>query len=84
MNEIAQVSVVGLLSFAATVASLVLAIVAIWIALHFKRESDRVNESTRDLLIEVRSDAKMVSQIAMPELHAYGETDGSTQANGPG
>lgn len=67
------ISTFNLISFIASLASLILAIVAIWITLHFKRESDRVNKETRDLLMEIRTDAKVVSQVAMPELRAYGE-----------
>jgi hypothetical protein len=65
------VSYTGLI---ASIASLVLAIVAIWIALHFKRESDALNKETTNLLIEIRTDAKTVSQVALPELRAYGES----------
>src|SRR5437667_8407943 len=58
----------------ASIASLVLSIIAIWIALHFKRESDALNKETTNLLIEIRTDAKTVSQVALPELRAYGES----------
>jgi hypothetical protein len=62
------------LEFLSSVVSLVLSIVAIWIALHFKRESDLLNKETTNLLIEIRSDAKTVAQVALPELRAYGES----------
>lgn len=55
MNETVQVSMFDLASFAAAVASLVLAVIAIWITLHFKKEADRVNDSTRDLLTEIKT-----------------------------
>lgn len=67
------VSTFNLISFIASLASLILAVVAIWITLHFKTESDRVNRETRELLIDIKTDAKVVSQVAMPELRAYGE-----------
>ena len=60
-------------SLLSSLASLVLSIVAIWMAVHFKRESDRVNLDTRNLLIDIKTDAKVVAQIAIPELQAYGE-----------
>ena len=56
----------------ATIAALVLAIVAIWLSVSFKRDADKVNKSTIELLIEIRSDAKAISQGVMDELHAYG------------
>ena len=62
------------MGFLSSVASLVLSIIAIWIALHFKRESDLLNKETINLLIEIRSDAKTVAQVALPELRAYGES----------
>jgi len=62
------------LSLAASVASLVLAVVAIWISLHSKAEADRTNRLTQDLLSEIRGDARAVAQVAMPELKAYGDS----------
>jgi hypothetical protein len=55
------------------VASIVLAVVAIWLALHHKQETDRTNEAVRDLLTEVRSDAKTIAGVVLPELQKYGE-----------
>ncbi|MCC5869265.1 MAG: hypothetical protein JJU27_12200 [Gammaproteobacteria bacterium] len=58
----------------ASVMSLVLAVVAIGLSLWFKRESDELNRVTRDLLKEVQSESKAISQLVMPELKAYGES----------
>ncbi|SEI67432.1 hypothetical protein SAMN05421831_10750 [Allopseudospirillum japonicum] len=63
-----------IISLIASIASLVLAIVAIWLSLHQKKETDAVNENTKQLLIEIRTDAKAISNVAMPELRAYGES----------
>jgi hypothetical protein len=49
------------LGLLANIASLVLAVVAIWITLQFKRESDALNKATTDLLIDIRTDAKTVA-----------------------
>jgi len=62
------------ISLAASVASLALAVLAIWIALYGKREAERTNQKTQDLLTEVRSDAKLIAQYAVPELKAYGDS----------
>jgi hypothetical protein len=64
----------SMISFIASIASLTLAIVAIWIAFYFKAEADKVSEKISDLLLEVKSDAKSISQVAMPELKAYGDS----------
>jgi len=62
------------ISLIASVSSLVLAVLAIWIALYGKREAERTNQQTQDLLTEVRSDAKSIAQYAIPELKAYGDS----------
>ncbi|MFZ3431494.1 hypothetical protein [Vibrio harveyi] len=64
---------IELISFVASLASLILAIVAILLSFHQKKETDAVNEKTKTLLLEVHSDAKTISAVAMPELKKYGE-----------
>lgn len=61
-------------SLIAGIASLLLAILAIWLSLHFKRDSDAINMQTKELLIEVRSESKHLSEVIMPELKAYGSS----------
>jgi hypothetical protein len=68
------------ISLIATIASLGLAIasiplagVAIWLALYQKSETDKVNRATQDLLTDIRSDSKAITQYAIPELRAYGQ-----------
>ena len=64
----------SMISLIASAASVVLAVLAIWIALYGKSEADKTNQKTQDLLVEIRSDAKTISQVAMPELKAYGDS----------
>ncbi|MGP9685999.1 hypothetical protein [Halomonas sp. AOP25-F1-15] len=64
----------SIVSFIASISSLVLAVVAIWIAFYTKSETDRVNEKISEVLIEIKTDAKAISQVAMPELKAYGDS----------
>lgn len=61
-------------SLIASIASLILAVVAIWLAISFKRDSDKVNRDTSDILVEIKSESKAISQGVMSELKAYGET----------
>jgi len=61
-------------SLIASIASLILAVVAIWLAISFKRDSDKVNKDTSDILIEIKSESKAISQGVMSELKAYGDT----------
>jgi hypothetical protein len=63
----------SLISFLVSLLSLVLGGFAIWLSLFFKREADRVNEKTLEMLIDIRTDAKAISAFAVPELTKYGE-----------
>ena len=62
-----------LFSLVLSAASAILAVIAIWIALYGKAEADKTNQKTQELLTEIRSDARSISQVAMPELKAYGD-----------
>ena len=62
------------ISLLSSIASLVLSVLAIWLTLSFKRDADKVNQDTTKLLIDIRSDAKAITEVVMPELRAYGET----------
>jgi hypothetical protein len=68
------ITTLDIVSFITSIASLILALVAIYLAFHQKKEADKINASTTNLLVEIRTDAKVISQIAMPELKAYGES----------
>lgn len=61
------------ISLLASISSLVLAVLAIWLALYHKKQSDGINEDVRSLLTEVRSDAKVVTTYALPELQKYSD-----------
>lgn len=61
------------ISLIASIASLILAIVAIWLAISFKRDSDEVNNNTNAILIDIKSESKAISQGVMSELKAYGD-----------
>jgi hypothetical protein len=62
--------VVGVVSVVATIG---VGWFSIWLSLYFKREADAVNAKTLDLLIDVKTDAKIVSSIMAGELKSYGE-----------
>ena len=71
------------ISLLASFASLILAGVAIWLALYHKKEADSTNLLTRDLMLEIRSDAKSVTNIAVPEMRAYGDAMRQMVLKGP-
>lgn len=63
-----------LISLVSSLASILLAVLAIWISFYHKKESDSVNQKTSDLLVEIKTDAKTISQFAMPELGKWNDT----------
>ena len=54
--------------------SVFLGIFAVILALHQKKAADKVNEKTLELLIDVKTDANIISKIAIPELKEYGKS----------
>lgn len=46
---------------------------SVWLAIHFKREADRVNERTQDVLMEVKTDAKVSATFAAGEAKSWGD-----------
>ncbi|EHR7860901.1 hypothetical protein ACWLRU_003049 [Vibrio parahaemolyticus] len=81
-------TVIELISLILGVASVVLGIFAIWLSLHLKNQSDKVNEETRQLLVDIKVDAKSVTQGVMSEMEKWGDvgrgmlTSGSTPQEG--
>jgi hypothetical protein len=59
--------VVGIMSF-------LLAIISIWITFHFKKQTDDVNRDTKNLLVEVKSESKSITNGVLKELKQWGDT----------
>ncbi|WP_152057301.1 hypothetical protein [Aliarcobacter butzleri] len=68
-----SLSLVEIISLILAVFSIALGIFAIWITLYFKKESDNINHSTQNLLIEIKSDAKAISTGVMREMEEWGK-----------
>ena len=60
------------ISLLASIFSLVLAILAIWLSMVFKRDTDKTNIKTLELLVELRAEAKSIAENLSKELHEYG------------
>jgi len=69
-----NLSIVDIISIISSLSALILAIVSIWLSLYHKKSADAIYRETQNLLIEIKTDSKTISQIAMPELRAYGES----------
>ncbi|WP_428023325.1 hypothetical protein [Arcobacter sp.] len=68
-----SLSLVEIISLILAVFSIALGIFAIWITLYLKKESDKINHSTQDLLIEIKTDAKAISAGVMREMEEWGK-----------
>lgn len=77
----AAVTTMTVISVLATIASLVLSIVAIWFTLSFKREADNLNRQTTEFLSEIRAEAKLINEQVMGELREYGKAMRGNFAN---
>lgn len=64
----------NLVSFALAILSLVLGGFAIYQAREYRNESQSTLEKTRELLGEIKVHSVIISQYALPELRAYGES----------
>mgnify|MGYP001325836052 CR=1 FL=1 len=61
------------ISLLASMASLILAVVAIYLALYHKKQSDSVADTMRDVLTEIKTDSKAISKYAESELKDWGK-----------
>ena len=59
--------IIGIMSF-------LLAIISICITLHFKKQTDDVNRDTKNLLVEVKSESKSITNGVLKELKQWGDT----------
>jgi len=55
------------ISLIASLVSLILGILAIIVSYVFKKESDKVNKETSELLIEIRTESKNINQFFVSE-----------------
>ena len=55
------------------VASIALGLFAIWLSLHIKRESETLNKETKDLLVEINTDAKSITRGVLSEMEKWGD-----------
>ena len=63
----------NLISFTLSFVSLFVSLFAVIQAWMIKREADRVNDKTTQVLIDIRAHAEAITKYAIPELTKYGE-----------
>lgn len=61
------------LSIAASLVSLILALLAIYLTLRFRKEAENLNRETSSLLTEIKIESEVISKFAWTELSKYGE-----------
>ncbi|NOI16501.1 hypothetical protein [Vibrio hepatarius] len=66
-------TLIEIISLITGVVSIVLGGFAIWLTLHLKRESDTVNAETKELLMDIKVDAKSVTRGVMSEMEKWGD-----------
>lgn len=66
-------SVIDLFSFFGSIASLALAILAIWLAFSFKRHSDKESKETNDLLIKIQTQTESTTKWQMAEMSKFND-----------
>ena len=64
---------VGFVSLIVGIVSLILGWIAVRISLHFKAEADKVNQDTINQLIEIKTDAKVISDFLKAEVSETGK-----------
>jgi len=70
MGDGALIHWVTTVAFISTVFSMALSFVAIWLALHFKSEADKVNERTVERLTEIRSHSIVITDFLKEQSQA--------------
>ena len=66
-------TITEIISLILGVASIVLGFFAIWLTLHLKKESESINKETKELLVEIKVDAKSVTRGVLSEMEKWGD-----------
>jgi len=66
-------TITEVISLVLGVVSIVLGVFAIWLTLHLKKESETLNNETKELLVEIKVDAKSVTRGVLSEMEKWGD-----------
>jgi hypothetical protein len=61
-------------SFMLAVISIMVGFFAVWQSREYKKDSSELNDETRQMLADIKVHSTVISQYAIPELKAYGES----------
>ncbi|ELV8552713.1 hypothetical protein QNE49_000332 [Vibrio fluvialis] len=75
-------TITEVISLVIGVASILLGIFAIWLTLHLKKESEVLNQETRNLLIEIKTDAKAITHGIFSEMEKWGDVGRTALTSG--
>ena len=65
-------TLIEIISIITAIISICLGVFAIWLTLHLKKEADSLNEKTNNLLMEIKSDAKSITNGVFNEMKEWG------------
>ena len=60
------------ISLSTAIISICLGIFAIWLTLHLKNEADSMNKETKNMLMEIKIDARTVTSGVIGEMEKWG------------
>lgn len=66
-------TITEIISLVLGVVSIVLGVFAIWLTMHLKREAESLNKETKELLVEIKVDAKSVTHGVFSEMEKWGD-----------
>lgn len=66
-------TLIEVVSLVIGIVSIALGVFAIWLTLHLKKESEALNKETKELLIEIKTDAKSITRGVFSEMEKWGE-----------
>ena len=61
-----------IISLVTATISICLGIFAIWLTLHLKKEADSINKETKEILMEIKTDAKTITNGVFSEMEKWG------------
>jgi hypothetical protein len=65
-------SLLEIISLSTAIISICLGIFAIWLTLHLKQEADSMNKETKEMLMEIKIDARTVTNGVFGEMEKWG------------
>ena len=66
-------TITEIMSLVLGILSIALGVFAIWLTMHLKKESESLNKETKELLVEIKVDAKSITRGVFSEVEKWGD-----------